>query len=661
MENNLHQSSVPVNVMGLIAQMFISFQKFTAIPLVLLLSSCATAPPEHLAVTNGNLLHILDAAAGQTVQTVNRYQEVMGLAYRPDGQHLAIAECFQNEVIELAGTNYAELSVAVSASSCPWDITYSPDNASLAAAVPVRPNPLGAMSGHLRIAGPQPLDRSFGRPLPALAYRPGGQELAVSTPQGLRILGTGPTYPTLQTLANVEAVSLGYTIDGSHLIVGLPNGYAVYDAAGNYSLLSNNASDPVIDVDVDPTGEWVALVRPNRVDLLRTPDLQQAHTLNTTGSFRDAAFSRNGRVLSVAESVDVVRFYRTQDWVEQSPILLTGRIDAVDFQPDGLPRIPVVFVHGHSRNANEAWFESGSGLGTMSFASALSANSTLPIDAFYLDLPTHNGSQNVNRSIEQDAEDILAVVEGGLDSTGRLHVGILNLPAYQATGRVALVGYSQGGLTSRYYIKNLMGTRSNGAKTVAEFVALAVPTHGIGGSGLLGCGTSNESDKARRQLCGGRQAEGLLNSTQGCGACNPTPAFFTSNSGSDATFLSDLNGHPFDLAACDVNLGHPNEAPHSRPTTPDGVLYVNLYAENNADRIVGGHDRTSLLGGDCLGRRLARNLAPDAVNREISVPILGVHSNFPHQWEVMCFTLRTIVDHAAPANVQQACQGLTPP
>ena len=63
--------------------------------------------------------------------------------------------------------------------------------------------------------------------------------------------------------------------------------------------------------------------------------------------------------------------------------------------------------------------------------------------------------------------------------------------------------------------------------------------------------------------------------------------------------------------------------------------------------------------------RLARNLAPDAINEEISgVPAgplsLDVHANFPHHWDVICMALRSVVDHAAPAPAM-ACSGLTHP
>jgi hypothetical protein len=92
------------------------------------------------------------------------------------------------------------------------------------------------------------------------------------------------------------------------------------------------------------------------------------------------------------------------------------------------------------------------------------------------------------------------------------------------------------------------------------------------------------------------------------------------------------------------------------------VLYANFYAANNADLLVGGHTQDS----DCLGRKLARNLAPDAHNREISgVPggfaNLETHGNFPHHWPTICMTLRTLADHQVPADQLQACAGLTQP
>jgi hypothetical protein len=64
--------------------------------------------------------------------------------------------------------------------------------------------------------------------------------------------------------------------------------------------------------------------------------------------------------------------------------------------------------------------------------------------------------------------------------------------------------------------------------------------------------------------------------------------------------------------------------------------------------------------GDCFGRRLARNLASDADNREIANVPGVVHANFPHHWLTICMALRTVADHEAPA-LAQACTGLTHP
>ena len=58
------------------------------------------------------------------------------------------------------------------------------------------------------------------------------------------------------------------------------------------------------------------------------------------------------------------------------------------------------------------------------------------------------------------------------------------------------------------------------------------------------------------------------------------------------------------------------------------MLYVTLYAAGNGDLVVGGHTQTL----DCLGRRLARNLAPDATNVEMADvpgPPAAVHANTP--------------------------------
>lgn len=324
-------------------------------------------------------------------------------------------------------------------------------------------------------------------------------------------------------------------------------------------------------------------------------------------------------------------------------------------------RLPVIFVHGHSGDAAAAWQQPGSA-GTTSVAAVLAANPALAIDPVYLNLPVHDGSNPAiqARSIAADALDILAAIEGGPDSAGVQQTGILNRPEYAAVEKVALVGYSQGAISSRYYLKNLMGTRRNGAVTVSAFAALAAPNHGAGG--IFSCGNASQADRSARELCGGRIATPV---SQGlpCGTCtgNLAPALFATNLAGDETFLSDLNGHPFG-ADCSGSIAQPElEAPRSRPTTPGGVLYLNLYAANNEDLIVGG-DNQSL---DCYGRRLARLHAPDANNRQIGgVPSTSpqtVHGNFPHHRPAICTVLKTIVNQQVPAEGEDACAGLSVP
>jgi hypothetical protein len=336
------------------------------------------------------------------------------------------------------------------------------------------------------------------------------------------------------------------------------------------------------------------------------------------------------------------------EWSDTSPVAVaTTRQGAV---------IPVLFAHGHSGGKDAAWENPGS-QGTTSIKAALEANPSLPMRPVYLSLPLHGSNlpENFGRSIADDATDILAAIEGGNDSNGQPQTGILNDPAYGGAAKVALVGYSQGAISSRYYLKYLMGSRKGGAVTVSEFVALAAPTHGVGGS--FSCGKDDEPDRSTRQLCGGMKAT-LLSQAQPCGSCFPQLTPFTTNSAGDETFLNNLNGHDYRLNCSESSIPSPAlEAPGSRPGIPGGVLYVNLYAAGNADLVVGGQTQSL----DCLGRRLARNHAPDAFNMEVTGVPTETHSNFPHHWPTICVTLKTIVNHQAPSNQTQACQGLIQP
>jgi hypothetical protein len=625
------------------------------IALAVALAGCGTG--RHLAIANGNTLRVLDADTGQEAHAITRYSEVMRLAYRPDGERLAVGVCFGNRIVELETGGYAEQAAPISASSCPWDVSYSPDGQSLAAAAPVRPSPPDALFGHLRIAGPEALDRSLGFPLPALAYRPGGGEIAVATPQGIAILGTGPGFPAQPTVS-VQALALDYTVDGSRLVAGTAAGFVVLDATQGYSPVLTDTSGAVIAVAVARSGGWIALVRPGSVSVRRSTDLVEVASIASTVGFRAADFSRDGVLLAVAEQQGAVRLFRAPAWTQASSLPLAGRVDAVAFRPRNVAaRLPVLFVHGAGSGVGPTWFEPGAGT---SVAAALAANPQLPIDAFYIEMPVHGGGQNLARTVEQDAQDLLAMIEGGTDSQGGTQVGILNMPAYQAVGRVAIVGYSLGTISARYYLKNLMGTRRNGAITVSEFVALASPNHGIASAFLVGCDDVNQPDRIGRQLCAGRTAT-VASALASCGCGFVTPPAFSTNQAGDDTFLETLNGHPL-ADSCQATPAAATEAPLSRPTTPDGVLYASFYAAGNADVLVGGHTQER----DCLGRRLARNLAPDAVNREITgVPggnlNLDTHGNFPHHWPTICMALRTVVDHQVPADQAQACTGLTQP
>jgi len=404
------------------------------IVVVAALAGCGPAA-RHLAIANGNHLRVVNANNGQEAHDVTRYQEVMRLAYRPDGERLAVGVCFGNRIVELETGNYAELAAPITASGCPGDVTYSPDGLSVAATTPVRPTPPDALFGHLRIAGPEALDRDLGLPLLAVAYRPGGGEIAVATPQGLAIIGTGPGFPQQLSVPAVQARALEYTTDGSRLIAGTAGGFVMLDATQSYAAGTPDTSGSVLAIAVAQSGGWVALVRSGSASVRRSSDLTEVASITSSVGFRSADFSRDGALLAVAEQQNAVRLFHAPAWQELAPLPLTGRVDAVAFRPrDVAARIPVLFVHGAVSGVGPTWFEPGTGAMSTSVAAGLAANPQLPIDAFYIEMPLHGGNQSVTRTIDQDAQDILAMIEGGLDSNGGTQVGILDMPAYQAIG-----------------------------------------------------------------------------------------------------------------------------------------------------------------------------------------------------------------------------------
>ena len=116
--------------------------------------------------------------------------------------------------------------------------------------------------------------------------------------------------------------------------------------------------------------------------------------------------------------------------------------------------------------------------------------------------------------------------------------------------------------------------------------------------------------------------------------------------------METLNGHPIQdtLTDSEQRPQYNGEAPRSRPDgtpTNEGILYVTLFANNNRDA-AGGHTPS----GDCQGRILAKNLAPNAVNIHVpeipGLTKLGVHANTVHTPEVICLALYTAIHHQSP-------------
>ncbi|MGH6928686.1 MAG: vWA domain-containing protein, partial [Dongiaceae bacterium] len=125
-------------------------------------------------------------------------------------------------------------------------------------------------------------------------------------------------------------------------------------------------------------------------------------------------------------------------------------------------------------------------------------------------------------------------------------------------------------------------------------------------------------------------------------------------------YIQDLNGHDIaDTIGLDPNESYAEEAPGSRPdgdAPTAGTLYVTLFANDNRDFVGGATPSTDCAQPD--GRKLALNLAPEAVNIEVP-EIVGntpatVHANTVHTFEAMCLALYAVVHHRSPLG--QTCQ-----
>ncbi len=337
-----------------------------------------------------------------------------------------------------------------------------------------------------------------------------------------------------------------------------------------------------------------------------------------------------------------------------------GGDDPVDFDRPPENPLPVLFVHGHNplsgndanRNYRNNWVTPLNGL--TSFDMALGRNAHLGIEPYYLRL------KDQKRSIEDDARAIEQVVGAILRRHG-------DPEARQV--KVVIIALSKGTISSRLYLKRHFAERK-----ISEFIAISPPNHGLSsiasslplmqltngytplrccklGTPLWRCARDRRSCAADAYRdCNFGDAKGCPSDFRGCD--------FSQSEG--LHFVECLNGH----SLCDTEgqagarieqeERFSSEAPGSRSNgepVGEGVLYLVLGAKNNDDVIVGG----DTLSDDCLGRKLAKNLAPDAVNRWLAVSKKGglgrlaVHANAHHTPQVICLALYTAAHHRVPA------------
>ena len=338
------------------------------------------------------------------------------------------------------------------------------------------------------------------------------------------------------------------------------------------------------------------------------------------------------------------------DSTTTTPPTLVTLPDPPPAAPPG--RRPVLFVHGHrfdiasdhdsdtNPNYQVNFIERLDGL--PSFDLTIARNSNLNIEPYYIRFVDQA------RSISEDANDISAAV----DLIVRRHNPGFDVsnPAAPPAVQVAIIAYSKGTISSRQYLQRLQGavTYPDGVsapaarpnyRPVSEFIAISPPNHGISSAlfRLL-----LPASLSVRQLHNGQKGKSNISPACGEPYNSPEADHFIEILNGDSNLDFTIPNIPFITA----------EAPGSRcegkpPNT--GPLYVTLYAENNADA-VGGHDLSTV---DCRGRKMARNLAEDAVNIQIQgisggSDQIAVHQRTVHTPEVICKALFTVVHHRPP-------------
>lgn len=325
-------------------------------------------------------------------------------------------------------------------------------------------------------------------------------------------------------------------------------------------------------------------------------------------------------------------------------------------------RLPVLFIHGHNDNLNykKNWWDPlhDAVRNLPSFKQALDnpQNNTLGIEPYYIQF------LDQDRSIDMDAVEIGDAIDLILHRHDPDHYPYPYNPAQTTNVKVVIIAYSKGTISAHQYLKSLQPPAPGqpeprpGFRPASEFIAISPPNHGLSTNLFADTGSL-----AVKQLYNGMRPEGGLHNFQPL-TTHCTDSF---NETAATDYIANLNHHPI---ADSISIGptdfFDDEAPGSRANTDQmgkvnpptsGTLYVTLFANNHRD-IVGGLTPST----DCPqadGRKLARNLAHDAINIEVPEIIgftpVGVHENTVHTFEVICKALYAAVHHRSPES--QTC------